>query len=72
MAETSIIKVNARSSPKGSMGQKYMAAGVGMAMRFWGRTTGPRETGNRSATMKPSVMSSKDVPSCIWDHKLCC
>jgi quercetin dioxygenase-like cupin family protein len=35
MAETSITKVNAKSSPKGSMGQKYLAAGVSMAMRLW-------------------------------------
>ena len=37
MAETSITKVNAKSSPKGSMGQKYLAAGVSMAMRLWER-----------------------------------
>jgi quercetin dioxygenase-like cupin family protein len=35
MAETSITKVNAQSSPKGSLGQKYLAAGVSMAMRLW-------------------------------------
>ena len=35
MAETSITKVNAKSSPKGAMGQKYLAAGVSMAMRLW-------------------------------------
>ena len=35
MAETSITKVNSKSSPKGSMGQKYLAAGVSMAMRLW-------------------------------------
>ena len=28
MAESSLTKVNAKSSPKGSMGQKYLAAGV--------------------------------------------
>lgn len=35
MAETSITKVNAKSSPKGAMGQKYLASGVSMAMRLW-------------------------------------
>jgi len=35
MAETSITKVNAKSSPKGWMGQKYLAAAVSMAMRLW-------------------------------------
>ena len=35
MAETSITKVNAQFSPKGSLGQKYLAAGISMAMRLW-------------------------------------
>ena len=35
MAETSVHKVNATSSPKGAMGQKYLACGVTIAMRLW-------------------------------------
>ena len=35
MAGTSITKVNAKSSPKGAMGQKYLASGISMAMRLW-------------------------------------
>jgi quercetin dioxygenase-like cupin family protein len=35
MAEASVTKVNAKSSPKGRMGQKYLASGVGIAMRLW-------------------------------------
>ncbi len=35
MPETSIHKVNSSSSPKGKMGQKYLACGVSIAMRLW-------------------------------------
>ena len=48
MAETSVHKVNAASSPKGAMGQKYLACGVTIAMRLWeniepGKDDAPRE-----------------------------
>ena len=33
--DTTIIKVNAQSSPKGKMGQKYLAIGKGISMRLW-------------------------------------
>ena len=35
MADTSVIKVQSKHSPKGDMGQKYLAAGVHLAMRLW-------------------------------------
>ncbi|MFL5243234.1 MAG: cupin domain-containing protein [Gemmataceae bacterium] len=35
MADKSVIKVQSRHSPKGAMGQKYLAAGVHLAMRLW-------------------------------------
>jgi len=35
MSDTSIIKVNSRYSPRGEMGQKYLASGIGLAMRLW-------------------------------------
>ena len=35
MADKSVTKVNAATSPKGEMGQKYLAAGVSLAMRLW-------------------------------------
>jgi quercetin dioxygenase-like cupin family protein len=35
MGDASITKVNARTSPRGEMGQKYLAAGVKMSMRLW-------------------------------------
>jgi quercetin dioxygenase-like cupin family protein len=35
MTDTSVIKVNSQSSPKGKMGQKYLANGVKISMRLW-------------------------------------
>lgn len=34
-ADTSVTKVNARYSPHGKQGQKYLAAGVKLSMRLW-------------------------------------
>ena len=33
--DTSVTKVDARFSPRGKAGQKYLAAGVHVAMRLW-------------------------------------
>jgi quercetin dioxygenase-like cupin family protein len=33
--DTSITKVNARFSPRGKRGQKYLASGVKLSMRLW-------------------------------------
>jgi len=35
MGDTSVTKVQSRHSPRGQMGQKYLAAGVQVAMRLW-------------------------------------
>lgn len=35
MADTSVTKINSRFSPTGDMGQKYLASGIGVAMRLW-------------------------------------
>ena len=35
MGDTSVTKVSADFSPKGQMGQKYLASGIGLAMRLW-------------------------------------
>ena len=35
MADKSVTKVNSAFSPKGMLGQKYLASGVGLAMRLW-------------------------------------
>ena len=35
MADTSVTKVSSRFSPKGHMGQKYLATGLSLSMRLW-------------------------------------
>jgi quercetin dioxygenase-like cupin family protein len=35
MAETTVEKVQAASSPKGEMGQRYLVAGKRVSMRLW-------------------------------------
>ncbi len=35
MADTTIIKVSSSHSPKGEMGQRYLASGKNVAMRLW-------------------------------------
>src|SRR6266487_4187439 len=35
MSDTSVTKVNSAHSPKGAMGQKYLASGIHVAMRLW-------------------------------------
>jgi quercetin dioxygenase-like cupin family protein len=35
MADTTVTKINSAYSPKGEMGQKYLASGKKVAMRLW-------------------------------------
>ncbi len=35
MSDTTVTKVDSQYSPHGSMGQKYLASGVHVAMRLW-------------------------------------
>ena len=35
MSDTSVTKVQAEDSPRGDMGQKYLASGVHLSMRLW-------------------------------------
>ncbi len=35
MRDKSVTKVSAATAPKGQMGQKYLAAGIGLSMRLW-------------------------------------
>ncbi|MBD1869854.1 cupin domain-containing protein [Oculatella sp. FACHB-28] len=35
MADTTVTKINSTYSPKGEMGQKYLASGKKVAMRLW-------------------------------------
>ena len=40
MADTTIKKVESKSSPRGEMGQKYLVAGKRVSMRLWSLETG--------------------------------
>jgi mannose-6-phosphate isomerase-like protein (cupin superfamily) len=35
MSDTTVTKIDSTNSPYGEMGQKYLASGVGIAMRLW-------------------------------------
>lgn len=35
MSDSTVIKVNSQTSPKGQMGQKYLAMGKNLSMRLW-------------------------------------
>jgi quercetin dioxygenase-like cupin family protein len=35
MSDTTVIKVDSSHSPKGKLGQKYLASGKSLAMRLW-------------------------------------
>jgi mannose-6-phosphate isomerase-like protein (cupin superfamily) len=35
MGDKTVIKIDSKNSPKGEMGQKYLASGIGVAMRIW-------------------------------------
>lgn len=48
MPDTSVTKVNARYSPEGEQGQKYLAAGISMGMRLWDRERPGEEKPERS------------------------
>jgi quercetin dioxygenase-like cupin family protein len=45
MGDKSITKVSARTAPKGSRGQKYLASGISLSMRLWeGEAPGKAES----------------------------
>ena len=48
MADTTVTKIDAAHSPRGAQGQKYLASGVGIAMRLWER----EQPGDRKPTVR--------------------
>lgn len=40
MSDTTVTKVDSRHSPRGALGQKYLASGVQVAMRLWDEKPG--------------------------------
>jgi quercetin dioxygenase-like cupin family protein len=47
MSDTSVTKVSARHSPRGALGQKYLASGVHLAMRLWEEEAGEPKGASR-------------------------
>ena len=43
MGETTVTKIDSRHSPRGAMGQKYLASGKKLAMRLW-ENEGPSDS----------------------------
>lgn len=43
MTDTTIKKIDSAHSPKGEMGQRYLAAGTGVALRLWDHTAADQE-----------------------------
>lgn len=35
MGDTTVTKVDSKNSPRGALGQKYLASGISLAMRLW-------------------------------------
>lgn len=47
MTDKTVIKVSSANSPKGDMGQKYLASGVSLSMRLW-ENEKPAEDGEKA------------------------
>ena len=45
MRNTTVKKVSSAHSPKGEMGQKYLASGVAVSMRLWKEEPGDPKPG---------------------------
>ncbi len=46
MSETTVTKVDSEHSPKGELGQKYLASGKSVAMRLWDEKAGHQNEQN--------------------------
>ncbi len=43
MGDSSVKKVQSKNSPRGDQGQKYLASGIGVAMRMWEKEAPSRD-----------------------------
>lgn len=50
MTDTTVKKIDARHSPRGEMGQTYLAAGTGVALRLWDDVGAEEELGSHTRT----------------------
>ena len=55
MADTTVKKVEAASSPKGEMGQRYLVAGKRVSMRLWRDEPGVSSKNRRQEITRPSA-----------------
>ena len=46
MSDSTITKIDSNYSPKGDLGQKYLASGKSVAMRLWDENAGHQEEEN--------------------------
>jgi len=60
-AETTVTKIDSRHSPRGAMGQKYLASGKRIAMRLWEdeQPTEPKEPTAREYETVGYVVSGR-------------
>lgn len=49
MSDTTVTKIDSRHSPRGKMGQKYLASGKTVAMRLWDKEA---DTGEKEPTRR--------------------
>jgi quercetin dioxygenase-like cupin family protein len=54
MADTTVTKIDSQHSPRGAMGQKYLASGKKLAMRLW-ENEEPGEGGEPTARAYETV-----------------
>jgi hypothetical protein len=55
MTETTVKKVSGAHSPRGEMGQKYLASGKRVSMRLWEGEPGGGKSLRAGASMRPSA-----------------
>ena len=70
MPDTTIKKVEAGTSPRGEMGQKYLVAGKRVSMRLWvQRTRGQAQGPNSQGLRDRRVRNLGAAQSSIWKDK---
>lgn len=46
MSDSTVTKIDSQHSPKGELGQKYLASGKSVSMRLWDESAGPEHEQN--------------------------
>ena len=73
--DTSVVKLDGSRSPRGPMGEKYLASGVRVSMRLWEAEPVTTETEAKSAraseTTRSSAMSSRAEPISTSSPRSC-